>query len=266
MLAGFISQPGQWDAFADEWVAALDGFGVSVFHAKESFPRKHRLDATENPYRDWTKEKAGAFLDSLLAAANNHSIYPIGCAVNLQAFHALSLEHRRWFTGAELVVNTRTGKPPKVKFRFSGAPNQPYRMLFDGVIYEAIDWSKANVPNTEETEISFIFDRQNVLESGAIQHFHELAKGKFRGNPGTDRLRGMNFSTMAKHRPLQIADLFAYIWNARLSYGTPQGERARAWISLSQKPYRLAVYEAAAFPEMLRRLRAHVNEQILATG
>jgi hypothetical protein len=266
VLAGYIAGPNQWELFKTAWTGVLTDFDVPAFHAKDFFPRKLRGDATENPYRGWDDDKAVGFLDALLSAIDELLIYPIGCAVNLPAFNALPHDERRYFTGAQIDVNTRTDKPPIAKFKFSGAPKRPYRMLFDGVIFEAIDWSKECVLPEELSSIHFYFDRQGTLEAGAIAHFHELAKSNFRNNPGTDRLGGITFGKMAVHKPLQAADLFAYIWNARLTYGELRGERALAWDRLTSfRPCKLEVYEAEHFPAMLEHLHTLIGEQVLAT-
>lgn len=265
-MAGYVGGPNQWELFRAAWTAVLTDFEVPAFHAKDFFPRKRRVDATDNPYREWDDQKARRFLNALLSTIDERLIYPIGCAVNLPAFNALPHGEQRFFTGAQINVNTRTDKPPIAKFKFSGAPTRPYRMLFDGVIFEAIDWSKECTLPEELSSIHFYFDRQNTLEAGARVHFHELAKSNFRDNPGTDRLGDITFGKMTVHKPLQAADLFAYIWNARLTYGELRGERALAWSRLTSfRPCKLEVYEAEHFPVMLEHLRASIGEQVMAT-
>ncbi|HEY4816148.1 MAG TPA: DUF3800 domain-containing protein [Candidatus Acidoferrum sp.] len=194
VLAGYFGGVRQWARFEREWRHILGKAGVEEFHSKRFWartPEGKRVDE----YEDWSDKQADLFLAQLLEAIGSYRIFPIGCALVMQDWLALSEPERRYLTGARL----RRGK-----LRTSGAPNKPYFLPFIRNIGKMASYC------AEHLKIHFAFDRNETYSGYALDYYKTLEEMQLRY---WKRLGDLSFPTSHEAPPLQAADLLAYHLN-----------------------------------------------------
>jgi len=211
MVAGYIGEPGQWESFNASWRDVLGAEAVPSFRAKQFFDRLN-WQSSKSPYNGWSEGRKDRYLENLLAIIDGHEIHPVGGAVVIEDFNALSPAHRRLVTGGLLSAELNA-EGVSEKWKTSGAPTKPYFAAFGLLIEEALSHSDP------DSKIHFVFDRQDQYEPLAVQTFNTIIDKRLM--PGSDRLGSIIFASSAgdDRAGLQAADLYCYAVNARLTQG-----------------------------------------------
>jgi len=255
-VTGYVGTPNHWSRFKRQWEKILGKYSVPYFHAKRFFGRDstgERLDC----YKGWSPEKAWSFLTELLFCIDQRRLSPIGGAVHVRSFNALNDKEKRFLTGG----NVRNDG----KWLTSGAPSTPYFIAMQYLIVDALKHG-----SSKNTEIHFLFDRQNVLETRAVQTYNEILDTT--ANQYTERLTGaeklgrISFGESSKEPPLQAADLLTYGWYSFLSRGMEglNDERHYATNHLTRKRDEIRIYNAEAFEIVLSKLSPEVRAALHA--
>lgn len=221
IVAGWIGNPRRWRVFQEEWNDVIHNAGIEEFHSKVFFSRKVE-DAKTNPYHDWSDERALGFISALAGAISKRLLYPVGMAVNVKAFMSYSEGERRYFTGA---IVRQSGRFT----RLTGTPNKPYHLAVPCFFDDAVDHAKS------ETQVHFIFDRNDVEEKYVLRAYNEMRdKSHY---PKRARLGELTFADRKDEPGLQAADLYAHLWWAFLEYGSMgMGvEKNRVWQLLKKR-------------------------------
>jgi hypothetical protein len=168
IVGGYMASPHQWKAFRKDWAAALGEFGFrpgsEEFHSKVFF--NHQA-----PYRSWGHERCATFLRRLLDVINRRQVVPVAGVVDVAAFNALPLEQRQFETGGIFRTPLEASShDSRRRFLSTGAPNTPYFCAFGSLIGEVV--RKA----PPDARLNFVLDRQNIVESRAVETFHEVWK------------------------------------------------------------------------------------------
>jgi hypothetical protein len=198
VVGGFVGSTRSWSELEDKWRDCLLKAHVPCFHAKQFFGRKHRIEASENPYLEWSDAKALRFLLKLLEIIHVRDIDPIGGVIPIREFQARSQDERRWLTG---------GTYSHGKWRTSGKPNAAYALGFQNCFAEALQRARAGV-----SLVHFICDQQNVYEGWVrdfLRGYRERSQSRY-----VKKLGDITFSSKERAIPLQASDLFVYTWRA----------------------------------------------------
>jgi len=201
VLAGYFGGVNQWKKFNRRWQAVLDRFNITEFHAKHFWARDEKGKKV-GEYRGWTKELADSFMDQLLFAIGNSVIYPFAQGVEMSEWNKLSIEHRRFLTGAN----------PEHPH---GAPNKIIIFPFQHCVTRVASYCKPGI------KVHFVFDENPQTEAWATICYNRLKRifsndADLRGAFGD-----LTFADSRVALPLQAADLLAYEANhwARLANG-----------------------------------------------
>lgn len=182
IIAGYIASPRQWSLFRKEWRVHLEKRQLSSFHSRKF---------------NWDSPGAKEFVMTLATTINNHRLYPIGVAIAVKAFNALTLGERKFLTGGNW--NQRTDR-----FETHGKPSESYFVTFLEFIHQALK----RVP--EDAHLHLVFDRQNIMESRAKETYEELvASGAM---IGSHKLSDISYHIDPPEPALQAADLYAHEW------------------------------------------------------
>ena len=79
VVAGFVSNVSKWEAFSEQWSAALNEWGVSAFHMTD-FESRH------GEFADWKNEERRERLNRLLDLIIEHTFSSIGFVVRKKSF------------------------------------------------------------------------------------------------------------------------------------------------------------------------------------
>lgn len=251
-MLGYIAADLQWEQFNELWTFALREYSVPEFHAVDFFPRQRQRSST-NPYRGWSDDLRIEFLDTLLGIRAHCRLVPIGWAVNISDFQALTYEQRRFFTGGYLEtnlhvegVNTEEQRTRlRRKFKTSGAPSRPYMVAFNQFLYDA--WWVA----TDDALIHVVLDRQGALESGATQYFNR--SWLRHDEVASKRFASISYQDSRDIPALQAADMYAYAWGRYLE-GSKNDEIRYVMRKLTRLKKHLGLADAPYFKKELERL------------
>ena len=243
LVAGLIGSPRQWRLFDAAWNRVLGTYGVQEFHSTDFFHRKYRREASTNPFRGWTDERAHQFLTDLLTQALlPRRLTPVGGAVNVPIFNSYTKAERRYFTNAQI---SQDGAPVT-----TGAPSRPYQLGLVTLLFEAAEASRS------DARVHFIMDINNNEESLALQSFRDIVRNQ--SQPVWARLGEMRFARSDQEPGLQIADLYAYVWQRflfRQDQGRPLGrEEAYAIGAFNTKRRVLKVWTESSLDLLLGKL------------
>ena len=215
LVAGYIGLPDQWDTIEPEWESVLAEYAITGgFHA-------HRFFSGRKPYRTWDRVKRDGLLDRLVEIISQHEMYPIGAAVEVNAFYTLPEPQREYFTGAkpEAVIEryqgalTVIGEARRVRLETKGrsAPQQPYRVAVLRFLAQAVNYTPA------DCRLHIVLGSHNTLASGVVEYINNHFKM-------SDALASVTYAKAAQTPLLQAADLYAYLMARRLS-GVSMEER-----------------------------------------
>lgn len=210
IVAGYIGAPTQWDKFDAEWRAVLGD--IPAFHAKEFFPYMQRQQP-DSRYYQWSDEELLAFIGKLLAVIDWHKILPTGAGVNTADFNAQPRYMRQYVTSALFSLEAQNGVIVS-KMRGSGAPKRPpYMASLTMLMFDAINHARP------DSRIEFYLDENTDNAALANEMFQRLHRtGPDQAPPQiAKRVGDLHFAHDEKHPGIQAADLYCYMWNARLS-------------------------------------------------
>lgn len=262
LVLGYIGSPRQWKLFERDWRAALKMLPQiegkkPEFHAKEFFQRAS-WQSHDSPYHRWTERKADAFLTRLLDTIHRYRVEPIGGTANTQEFFAYSEDQRRYLTGAALITTTHWHENQleivDKLLEHQGAPSRPYFIVFPGFLLEAIRKSG----NVGDCQVHVTLDRQPALEAKAGEVFDSFKKHC--GLPEAVNLSDLIYAESQNKVGLQAADLYAYVWNRKLT-GTMTDQLLKAFKVLTKKKPNIIVAGKRYFDASLERA---VREQAAA--
>jgi hypothetical protein len=252
LVLGYIGSPRQWKLFERDWRGALTMLREREgkkpeFHAKEFFQRE-RWQSRKSPYYRWTEAKADTFLNQLLDTIHRYQVEPIGGATKTEDFFAYSEAQRRYLTGAILITTTHWyGNQFEIVDKLlehQGSPNRPYFAVFPGFLLEAIQKSG----NIGDCQVHLTLDRQPALEAKAGEVF-DIFKGHC-GLPQAANFGDLIYAESHNKVGLQAADLYAYVWNRKLS-GTMTDQLTKAFRVLTKKKPRIEVKGKEFFDALL---------------
>jgi hypothetical protein len=192
VVAGYYGSHAAWRQFEREWRAILRKYDLEShgFHSKEFWGRKSGKRVP--PYVCWTDEQANAFLDSLIQVIMRDRIFPVGNAIIVGDWKALSLFQRRFLSGAEL----KNGKLVS-----SGSPNKPYYVPFLFCVFNSVRHSGAT------DKIHFFAGLDKTFSKYAVGLYQGIRRDK---RIPSDLLGNIDFPLSKDTPPLQAADLLAY--------------------------------------------------------
>ena len=235
VVVGFVGSARNWQLFENRWAKASGGVD---FHGKEFFARVRGQRV--GPYKGWTDQKARDYLIGLADVVATTDVLPIGSVINVKDFNALSLDDRKYLTGAIYTVRAQ-------RFRTSGAPNKPFFLGFGDCMAAAA----AHV-RKPKWKVNIVWDRQNQFAGLATELFQTALE---KGIPGLhDRLGELSFKPKTGLGGLQAADLLAHTAYKRsgLAVGANK-ELDMATLRLRPKTVRrIRLYDSVSFPDRLQ--------------
>jgi hypothetical protein len=252
IISGYIASPRQWLSFEAAWQRVLAEFDVPYFHSKEFFNRSQG----HGVYKHLSSAEAMRFLRALLATMQTHRLSPIGGAVDVQAFDALTLGERRFLTGGNF---TESGR-----WLSSGAPSKPYYLGLQHFVVEALMVAKPH------TKVHLVFDRQHVLSARAVQTLQEIVslppESPWRETHHLDlsRISSMQFANSTEEPALQLADLHTHAWYSYFSRGALGIEREVAMKEVSKKRNGMRMNNAEGFNILLARIPPDLRQRLQA--
>jgi hypothetical protein len=92
-VAGYFGGENQWKKLGRQWTKVLQREGVTEFHAKNFWSRTKE-------FKGWADDRTAKFIDDLLKIIEGTAIYPVAGAVAFRDWDNLSLNERRFLTGA----------------------------------------------------------------------------------------------------------------------------------------------------------------------
>jgi Protein of unknown function (DUF3800) len=207
VVAGWVGTSRNWELFEQRWLKASQGVD---FHGKQFFVRDGN-GARVGPYKEFTDAQADSYLRGVITAIEGSDIKAIGGVVDVAAFKALSVDERKWLTGA-------SWSPRKRRLTTSGAPNKPYYLGFT----ECLEGAALSVKKPG-LQVNFVFDQQNQFAPWALMFFQNAQRDST--THLSRRLGSVIFQSKAGLGALQAADMLAY---ALHKYYTPQAKQFRA--------------------------------------
>ena len=220
VLAGYFGGWRRWLEFEESWIAVLKKYCVKEFHAKRFWakdPSGQRVDE----YRDWTDDKASAFLNELLAIIEGSArIYPFASGVVATEWRKQTIDERRRLTGGSEMHPT--GKPSKSVF-----------LALQRCVVRVASYCKPGI------KANYFIDSNKQLDAWATICFYGL-KENYRKDGG-DIYLSMGTLTPDDSRiavPLQAADLLAY--EAR-EFSEKVLESGKAEIDMMSETYKRAL-------------------------
>ena len=239
LIGGYRGKPGRWKVFNKEWRAVLrkPEYRIDCFHSKVFFNRKVIPKAADNPYLKWSDKKAKSFLGELLMVITRRTLTPVGCAIDIHDWKALSY-------GERCVLTTYTTN--RSSRRDHLANPQPYHLAFRVTLE---DGAHGTHP---DTELHFTFAEQDQYKQRAYECW-DLTK-KISPMPYVEQLDHIGFAEPKKHPQLQAADLYARSWYNYFARGE-QGLNRENWTALrmlNRRRPEMLYFEATAMERTLR--------------
>jgi hypothetical protein len=185
VVAGYFGHRNHWRHFEVAWKCALGEFGLSLadFHTKDLLKSKAKRP----------------LLFKLAKIVGNYPIYPVSMGIVVGDFNSLTLEQRKWLTGATL---------RKGEVRSSGSPNKPYYVPFLMCLMRITTYAKPG------SRVRFFFGLDRTFADYAGKLYAQIKTGE--KNPRSEwrtkwALGDIDFP-MAKETPqLQAADLLTHL-------------------------------------------------------
>jgi len=189
VMGGYWGGKGQWRKFDKLWGGTLEKFGVPLdeFHAKDLVKRTAY-------FHGWSDDKSLRLQIALAQVIARYKIHPVAQGVPVAEFFKLTLNERRFMTGATLT--------PEGKLKESGNPNRPYFAPFQQVIRRVLSYAPVG------GKAHFFFGLDRPFAQYATGLYSTL---KNNGNHlYQDRFGDISFP-LAKETPaLQAADLMIH--------------------------------------------------------
>jgi hypothetical protein len=184
VVAGYWGRRNQWGLLESQWRGTLSAFGCSLedFHAKDMVKKAR--------YRP--------MLEALSGTIAKYQVYPVSMGIVVPDFNSLTLQERKFFTGATI----RNGK-----LIGTGSPTKPYFVPFQLCLMNITDYAKPG----EKAHFFFGLDRP-FAEYARAMFARIKTDGKHSKAWESKRRLGDPSFPMAKETPeLQAADLLAHL-------------------------------------------------------
>ncbi len=195
VVMGWVSHKEMWDDFENAWGGVLADHQVKVFHMSEFADKKNGPKKPDWPYLGWSDAKRDTFIRTLIAIARDNALFGIGGAINVRDYDVLVPE---W-------AKTEAKHP----YAFC------FQLFFDLLLPALRDDLEEPLPPGEQ--VAFFFDRQKEFEQRAKLSF-DIIKAL---RDIEDRMGALTWADKARYKPLQAADLLAYVVRSS------QGRRVR---------------------------------------
>jgi hypothetical protein len=186
VIAGYYGYPGAWEKLGDRWKGILRAAKVPLdkFHALDLI--QHRGVFFQMPRDEHEKLKM-----NLARAVASFRVYPVTVALVMEDFHSLTLDQKRFFTGATIDDSVNPGR-----LKTGGRPSTPYFMPFSHCVRTVFD-------NNPTREIDFHFGFARPLLGYAKEMFDMIRTRR----PTTRE----PIQSQAKNTPqMQVADYLCY--------------------------------------------------------
>jgi Protein of unknown function (DUF3800) len=236
IVAGYYGDRNRWRRFEKHWTEILRREGIGEFHAKVFFGPQPE----GSKYHGWSKSRRKRFIDDLLTTIVESGISPIGCAVVVADWNALSIDQRRFFTGAEF-------DPHRKRFVSSGCPSKAYFLPFQSCIIDAANHC------TKGEKAHFFFDHNKQFAGYCGKLYTILRNSPLRCR---DRLGEISLPDGKEAIALQAADLLCFLFKEFLPRRALKNHAVmRSILKRAMANYRTAkdfpFYDAAEFRRQL---------------
>ena len=237
LIGGYRGSPGQWKALRKEWNAILTRYQVKAFHANVFFHRRTNQNRKENPYIKWSDDKAKRFLGELVKVVRKRSVYPVGCAIHMSAWNALSYTERCYLAG--YVPDKRFAK------RQHRANPQPYHLAFRVTLEDVAHGTNPDI------QLTYTFAEQKQYESRALECWNLIKTGP-NPLPYVSQLRRVGYESPVDEPALQIADLYAWAWHRYFTRNDLNTEELMTMTALNYRRGDMLEADAAGLEAMLQ--------------
>lgn len=186
VIAGYYGRPGAWRKLSDRWKDILCA-------AKVPLDKFHALDLIQHRgvFFQMPRDEHEKLTLNLSRAVASFRVHPVTVALIMEDFHSLTLDQKRFFTGATIDDSVNPGR-----LKTGGRPSTPYFMPFSHCVRTVYD----NNPNRE---IDFHF--------GFARPFLGYAKEMFQMIRTRNPAAREPIQSQAKNTPqMQIADFLCY--------------------------------------------------------
>lgn len=176
-VAGFLGRPDEWAVFGIEWQAALQEWGLDVFHMADF---ANRL----GPYRHWSEDVRRDRLNRLLGIVNRHVLGSVGTVIPIAAYDAA-------FT------DVKARKQSGGAFSIAGV------MCFDDVA-ELLRRQRLG----GEAQVAYVYEIGDIGAGQFMKVFQDNERDPEQKRKY--RLLSLRFENKRQFLPLQAADILAY--------------------------------------------------------
>lgn len=172
VVAGFVSNVSQWEAFTEKWVDVLKQAGLDYFHMVDFAHNKGQ-------FKGWTEQRRRDLLNDLLPIIQEHTFWSVGIIVFKSVFDEVISEPVRQMLGDH----------------YGFASLACWRHL--GLVMKQVDgWM--------DCKMEF-----GARGTGALQLLYQEGS-KFPTWCNEHRVLGLSFNAKRDFPPLQAADILAY--------------------------------------------------------
>ena len=237
VVMGWVAEKDAWDIFDDKWQQVLVDHNIQVFHMSEFVDKKNGPIDPNWPYLGWSDTKRDKFIRKLIALARDHAYFGIGGALNVKDYDAIVPE---W-----------TKQEAKHPYTFC------FQLFFDMLLPALRENLEEPLPDGEQ--VAFFFDRQKEFKARAELAF-DIIKAM---RDAEDRMGALTWADKAKYRPLQAADLLAYIIRSaqarRVRTGSEDILVPGTWEDdlLARRNIIVGYYDKKNLPEVIARMTRH---------
>jgi hypothetical protein len=196
VVGGYYGTQAAWRRFELQWNNILREHGLLEvgFHSKEFWARTPQGKRV-TPYSQWSDIDADAFLNRLIQAVMRNRIFPIGHGVLVADWKELSLDTRKWLTGAYY----NSGK-----FVTNGCPNKCYYLPFQFCVLDSVRHSGGS------DKIHFFAGLDRTFSGYATEIYKKLLSNRQLKPHIPKRLGQLSFP-LSKNTPgIQAADMLVY--------------------------------------------------------
>jgi hypothetical protein len=237
-VMGYVSRQEDWEHFNDEWQSVLNPNGVEVFHMSEFVDKLNGPKDPDWPYHGWDDTRRDSFIRALIGVALDHAWFAVGGFLNVRDYDTVS--------------------PDWLKIDNDHPYYFCFQLFFDALLPLIEQTSEPQLP--PEEQIAFFFDQHRQFEDQATKAFHLIKALR----DTKDRFGTISFATKRKYKPLQAADMLAYIVRQaqarRIREGRQQSGQfdvlPRSWEELitSKRNVAVAYYDASNLPKIITEL------------
>jgi hypothetical protein len=172
VVAGFVSNMTQWEAFSQKWQQALDASHIDYMHMAD-------FESRQGQFKGWSEDDKRDLLSRLLPIINEHTFYSIGCTVQKSLFDSIVSDR------SKKILGDAYGVAALLCWRHLG-----------------VDFGRKEVDGWIDC----------TMEAGAKEwgKLHELFNEQSQSWREMHRIRGLASRNKRLFLPLQAADILAY--------------------------------------------------------